>query len=111
MKVEFIIVLHNKDEHAFEERGPFDDYPKPNVIKSCLEESNYLFAKVEKRYSLEGEQKPMEAPVLELQPICIIHYLDEFGNDSNHYCYSESERQGMIVGLENLGLSYQVTNI
>lgn len=105
MDTRFVIIMHNRDEFTFEESDLLDEYPKPEVIESYLRKSNYAFAKVEKRYSLniEEEHKKMNTSV----EMYVIHYLDENGNEETYTAHNAEDKDHKEKELISAGLPYK----
>jgi superfamily II DNA helicase RecQ len=106
METKYVIILHNRDDHSFEESPLLDEYPKPELIEYYLSRSNYRYAKVEKRYSLQfQEESYMEATTWK------ISFINEHGQNSVIYCHSEQELQARKRELDEENIPYQVETL
>lgn len=106
MQTRFVIIMHNRDEHIFEESYElFDEYPRPEVIESYLRKSKYAFAKVEKRYSLhdiEEEHKKMNGST----ETYVIHFVDENGNIESYTAFTVEDKERKEKELISAGLPF-----
>lgn len=105
IQTKYVIILHNRDDHSFEESPLLDEYPNAELIEYYLHRSNYRYAKVEKRYALHFEEGVNN---MEKQRIWKIVYINEYGTETVIYCHSEQEVQARRQELDKQKIPYEV---
>lgn len=99
METKYVILMHNLEDHSFEESPLLDSYPKPELIQSYLEQSKFCFAKVEKRYALYNMEET-HSKMNQRSKIYEIYYLADDGSTGMYGTSDKEEFLSLIKGLE-----------